>query len=332
MPHDPAAWLATIARNECWARIRGRMREPLPTEEVERASTGSTALDVALRNADLAAMWAAIAALPLQQRDALLLRELGGLSYDDLAKALSVTGPAVESLLFRARAGVRAQLQAVYAGVTGGSWIEVLTRLAGGFGGGMAPVAAKVAVVGVGAAVATSGAVVAPRLLEHRVPPTAQVRRQAATTATTARASAAASALPVVVARADPATAAPARRHVPVQVEHRDRHSADDGAVSLRRHSADDSAPRAATERERRGGGEQQEDRSDSPTPSATQRSDDSGSGSGSDGGRSGGDGHGSDDGEGGGSVTTSTPAAVGAITAPEVPPIPEVSSSGGKG
>src|SRR5205823_6250648 len=28
-PREPAAWLATIARNECRARIRGRMRSPL---------------------------------------------------------------------------------------------------------------------------------------------------------------------------------------------------------------------------------------------------------------------------------------------------------------
>src|SRR2546425_9129774 len=29
VPREPAAWLAAIARNECRARIRGRMREPL---------------------------------------------------------------------------------------------------------------------------------------------------------------------------------------------------------------------------------------------------------------------------------------------------------------
>jgi hypothetical protein len=30
--------LATIARNECWARIRARMPEPLPADEVEAVS------------------------------------------------------------------------------------------------------------------------------------------------------------------------------------------------------------------------------------------------------------------------------------------------------
>lgn len=166
-PREPAAWLAAIARNECWARGRARMREPLPSADVDGARSLSDPLTDAIRNADLAAMWHAIAALPRQQRDALLLREFGGLSYEELAGALAVSGSAVESLLFRARQGVRTRLQTAYAGVTGGAWLESLARLGGVFGGGMAPVAAKVAAVGVGAAVATGGAVVVPQMLEH---------------------------------------------------------------------------------------------------------------------------------------------------------------------
>ncbi|HEX7582866.1 MAG TPA: RNA polymerase sigma factor [Gaiellaceae bacterium] len=166
-PREPAAWLATIARNECWARGRARMREPLPSADVDGARSLSDPLADAIRNADLAAMWHAIAALPRQQRDALLLREFGGLSYEELAGALAVSGSAVESLLFRARQGVRTRLQTAYAGVTGGAWLESLARLGGVFGGGMAPVAAKVAAVGVGAAVATGGAVVVPTMLEQ---------------------------------------------------------------------------------------------------------------------------------------------------------------------
>jgi RNA polymerase sigma factor (sigma-70 family) len=164
-PDEPAAWLATIARNECWARIKARMRQPLPTAGVEDEQSSADPVEEAIRNADLAALWSAIGALPKPQRDALLLREFGGLSYAELAGALAVTGSAVESLLFRARHGVRARLEAAYAALTGASWVESLARLAGGIGGGMAPVAAKVAVVGVGAAVATGGYVAAPHVL-----------------------------------------------------------------------------------------------------------------------------------------------------------------------
>jgi RNA polymerase sigma factor (sigma-70 family) len=170
-PGEPAAWLATIARNECWSRIKSRMRQPLPTAEVDDARSSSDPVEEAIRNADLAALWSAIAGLPKPQRDALLLREFGGLSYTELAGALAVTDSAVESLLFRARHGVRARLEAAYAALTGASWVDSLARLAGGIGGGMAPVAAKVAVVSVGAAVATGGYVAAPRLLQKHPRP-----------------------------------------------------------------------------------------------------------------------------------------------------------------
>ena len=41
-----------------------------------------------------------------QQRSALLMREIDGMSYADLASALDVTVPAVKSLLVRARVGL----------------------------------------------------------------------------------------------------------------------------------------------------------------------------------------------------------------------------------
>jgi Sigma-70, region 4 len=163
VPREPAAWLATIARNECRVRVRTRMREPLPAEEIETASAASDPLNEAIRRADLAALWTAIQALPPQQRDALVLRELGGLSYDELAAALTVSGAAVESLLFRARRRLRRTLRAAAASLTGLSWLESLA-------GGSAPVAVKVAVLGVGAAAVTGG-VVGPVALDDRHPP-----------------------------------------------------------------------------------------------------------------------------------------------------------------
>ena len=55
-PREPAAWLATIARNECWARIRGRMREPLAVDAAD-AVGGVDPVYEAIRRADLAALW-----------------------------------------------------------------------------------------------------------------------------------------------------------------------------------------------------------------------------------------------------------------------------------
>jgi hypothetical protein len=57
---------------------------------------------------------------------------------------------------------LRAQLRAAYASLGGASWLEAVARLFGG-----APVAAKVAAIGVGAATVTSSAVVVPQVLEQ---------------------------------------------------------------------------------------------------------------------------------------------------------------------
>jgi RNA polymerase sigma-70 factor (ECF subfamily) len=162
-PREPAAWLAAIARNECRARIRARMREPLASDVVGAVAAADDPVTDAIRRADLAALWAAIEALPRQQREALVLRELGGLSYDELADALTVSGAAVESLLFRARRRLRRTLRAAVASLTGLPWLESLA-------GGSAPVAAKVAVLGAGAAALTGG-VVGPAALDDRHPP-----------------------------------------------------------------------------------------------------------------------------------------------------------------
>ncbi|HET8893598.1 MAG TPA: sigma-70 family RNA polymerase sigma factor [Gaiellaceae bacterium] len=168
-PREPAAWLATIARNECWSRISARMREPLPTN-VETNSALPDPLAEAIRRADLAALWRAIRELPSQQREALLLREFGGLSYDELAVALSVSTPAVESLLFRARRGLRTKLRTAYAALSGVSWIDALLRLVSG-SGAAAPIAVKAVALGVGTAAITSGAIVAPHVVRpHRAP------------------------------------------------------------------------------------------------------------------------------------------------------------------
>src|SRR5205085_5440992 len=50
----------------------------------------------------------AVAALPAQQRDAIILRELEGRSHDEIAVALGVTPGAARQQIFRARAALRA--------------------------------------------------------------------------------------------------------------------------------------------------------------------------------------------------------------------------------
>lgn len=148
-PRHPAAWLATIARNECWATIEKRMRQPL--DEAELESSAPDPVVVAAERADLDELWRAIGDLPRKQRQALLLREFSGLSYDELAVALGVSEPAVESLLFRARRELRVKLKPVYGSLVIAPLNAVRDALA--------PLAVK---VGAGAAaVAVAGGTVA---------------------------------------------------------------------------------------------------------------------------------------------------------------------------
>jgi len=182
------------------------MREPLPSGEIESESGGGAGdpLAEAIRRADLAALWRAVSDLPHQQRDALLLREFGGLSYLELAEALAVTSPAVESLLFRARQTLRERLQTAYAALNGASLADALARLFAGASSASAPVVAKAVVAaGVGAAVATGGVVVAPRVFDHHSVPAHAGARPAQRSSAAVLASAPAS-LPQVLAFATP--------------------------------------------------------------------------------------------------------------------------------
>lgn len=188
-PREPAAWLAAIARNECLARVRKRMREPLPAELDGAAASAGDPLSAVIERADLDAVWRAVSELPKQQRKALLLREFGGLGYDELAVALGVSTPAVESLLFRARTRIRGRLETVFATVGSAGWISLLQDavarlLASGDAARLAaPVAAKAVGVTLGAAAVAGGAVAGERHVrahhpERHAPPAIVTRSE----------------------------------------------------------------------------------------------------------------------------------------------------------
>ncbi len=168
-PDDEAAWLATIARNECRGRIRSRMREPLVLLDPDLTEASDDAHSIAIRRSEVAALRRALIDLPTQQRHAFVLREFGGLSYEELASSLSVSLASVESLLFRARRQLRARLQPAVSGAFSISFFlrDLLLRLAtgGGESTGTAakiaslPLAAKLAAAGTGVVLVTGSAV-----------------------------------------------------------------------------------------------------------------------------------------------------------------------------
>jgi RNA polymerase sigma factor (sigma-70 family) len=179
-PREPGAWLATIARNECRARIRSRMRRPLELSDLP--ANLADPLAHAIDAADLDAFWVALSALPRRQRRAFLLRELGGLSYGELGAALGVSRPAVESLLFRARQQLRDALAGANVALAPLALRDQLVRLIPGFAPPTSPVpvAAKVAAVAVGVSLGAAGAVELPKHHGHAARPAAELQEEQA--------------------------------------------------------------------------------------------------------------------------------------------------------
>src|SRR5206468_11403657 len=67
--------------------------------------------DVTGGRQEIEALCAALAELPHHQREAIVLREFYGLSYDEVRAALGVSDAAVESLIFRARKRLQKELR-----------------------------------------------------------------------------------------------------------------------------------------------------------------------------------------------------------------------------
>jgi RNA polymerase sigma factor (sigma-70 family) len=96
------AWLYRVAHNRCVDHLR----RPLPAASEVFDVSRTPLLDPPAeteRREELRRLVSDIQRLPEQQRSALLMCELEGLSYAELADALGVTVPAVKSLLVRAR-------------------------------------------------------------------------------------------------------------------------------------------------------------------------------------------------------------------------------------
>ncbi len=105
------AWLYRVAHNRCIDELRRPSPPPPEVLELLRSPVHDP-IDEADRRESLRRLIADVRRLPEQQRSALLMRELGGMSYADMAGALGVTVPAVKSLLVRARLALGQALEA----------------------------------------------------------------------------------------------------------------------------------------------------------------------------------------------------------------------------
>jgi RNA polymerase sigma-70 factor (ECF subfamily) len=111
------AWLLQIARNVCIDEARRQVHRPQPTDPidlVELEPVGARPDDVwesVSSQIAVGTVHRALARLPARQRTVLVLRELEGMSYADIAIALRVSTRAVEISLSRARKRMRVELK-----------------------------------------------------------------------------------------------------------------------------------------------------------------------------------------------------------------------------
>ena len=106
-PQKPQNWLIAIAHNVCRQRFRQAQRRPAEVGFEEELAESVVDED-ALSAEDIRR---ALGHLAFNQRSALVMRELEGRSYQEIAEILGVSVSAVETLLFRARRALREQLE-----------------------------------------------------------------------------------------------------------------------------------------------------------------------------------------------------------------------------
>lgn len=109
---DPAPLLFTAVRNLALDLLRKRStRQPAELDDNLTSETIADPEDTAMRGEVTARLRQEIAALPLAQREALLLRDWHGLSYAEIAQVVGASVPAVTSRIHDARTALRERMR-----------------------------------------------------------------------------------------------------------------------------------------------------------------------------------------------------------------------------
>jgi RNA polymerase sigma factor (sigma-70 family) len=110
-PRSPESWLIAIAHNLVRERYRRARTRPLEVALDPEAVGARPEEDQTKPSVD--EIVRAMARIPESQRSALVMREFEGRSYAEIARTLSMTTSALETLLFRARRSLAEELESV---------------------------------------------------------------------------------------------------------------------------------------------------------------------------------------------------------------------------
>ena len=103
-------WLFQVAKHRVVDELRARERRGRPTIELSSAPQLYLSVSPAEPIESMEAVWEAIAGLSLDLKMALLLRDVVGLSYAEIAEALETTLATVKWRIYKARETVVAEL------------------------------------------------------------------------------------------------------------------------------------------------------------------------------------------------------------------------------
>ncbi|MDQ6775284.1 MAG: sigma-70 family RNA polymerase sigma factor, partial [Actinomycetota bacterium] len=99
-----APWLHVVAHNTAVSYLRARSSRPHPADtDSECCAAADSSAEY---RQELGELLAAVRSLPDRQRDAIVMRELEGRSYEEIAARLGSSHGAVRQLLHRARSSV----------------------------------------------------------------------------------------------------------------------------------------------------------------------------------------------------------------------------------
>lgn len=96
-------WLYRIARNRCLNHLRKPTADARESMDMVPITEAASTAETVHNREEFRQLLTDVSKLPETQRTALLLREMDGLSYDEISESMDTTVPSVKSLLVRAR-------------------------------------------------------------------------------------------------------------------------------------------------------------------------------------------------------------------------------------
>ncbi|MEV7790415.1 RNA polymerase sigma factor [Streptomyces sp. NPDC087512] len=105
-----ASWMFRIVRNECLRQVRLLVARSGEAAAEPEASAEPSAEEAVLHRLEVERIAAAVGALPRDQRQVLIMRDVQGLPGRTVAHALGLSTAAMKSRLHRARAALRHSL------------------------------------------------------------------------------------------------------------------------------------------------------------------------------------------------------------------------------